>query len=371
MSNLAEEIRNIDDLYRLKSQEDLSQVTIRTKRLKNIGLLHQAARSAYFAVKPGGRITIIDDGDTTQRIEPWRIGWPTVRSLMLSCLSNDCRLELSSSTNEINFTRITPTLGPGWSAGVVFSGQEEEIPYLKLCLDGLLQQPELNGSLGEIIVCGPPKRHDFFDGYPKIKYEPFEFNAPGPFPISKKKNHLLQTMLFPRKIVLHARVVLDPNSLSEAPREFDIFSPNISVKTPNGQKPNICYVAIDSKWPNTTPSVSGKSTLDIKPEKYLSMLKSRKPYVDGGAFAVSDPVFNLCQLNPNLFWGDCEDVEWCFRAQTLGFLVDLAPKVTAVSSTSKFNERLQFLGRGSGFLRWANRIVRYLTNWMYFQFRKN
>ncbi|MBL1422422.1 MAG: hypothetical protein COC24_018100 [Alphaproteobacteria bacterium] len=332
-------ISNVNDFYQVPCDADFDEVTIETRHLKHEGVIQLALRRALAAIKTGGVIRILDDSAERQRISPYLINFPTVRALCLICLGADCSLTPNVNQGELLFTRHTDKTSPGWSAGIIFSGNDSELPTLKRCLDGLLKQSELTGPSGEVIVCGPKRDLAFLDPYPMVRYLAFDVEFEGHFPIALKKNFLMAAMKFPRMLVLHARIVLDENALSNTPNEFDILSPNVFIETTRGREPNVCYVALDSRWPNQHPKIPVLTTRHISPMKYLKLLKHRKPYVNGGAFAVSRVVFEKCPLNPQLKWGDCEDVEWCLRAQTLGYGVDLALHFTAISLTNMVRDQ--------------------------------
>jgi hypothetical protein len=262
------------------------------------------------------------------------------------------------------FTRTAPAFAPGWSAGIIFSGQDKELPALYRCLDGLTAQPELLSDIGEILVCGPTRDMAFLQDYPQVRYVVYDIAAEhqGPFPISAKKNHLMRAMRFDRRLVLHARIVMAPGALTAAPAEFDILAPNVIQRSDKGQEANIGLITIDPGWPEAVPRRFERSTLNVPADQYLRLMAHGRPYVDGGAFAVSARVFDVCPLNDGLLWGDCEDVEWGFRAQTLGFAIDMCPRMEALNTVSKVRT-FEALPRPTAHaLRAGNRVVRILRN---------
>ena len=74
----------------------------------------------------------------------------------------------------IELRRTSPIMEEGWSAGVVFSGSESEVPVLLKCIQGLLLQPELSEERGgEIVISGPDCPRDFLTAFPGVRYEIF------------------------------------------------------------------------------------------------------------------------------------------------------------------------------------------------------
>ena len=358
-------VRQMDDLYALQARSGLDAVIVDLSRIKLQGLAHLAIRMGCNALVEGGTLTLRDTSASgAQAITPLLIGWPSLRALAIRALAHDCRLEHGATLGEMVFTRTAPALAPGWSAGIIFSGQDKELPALYRCLDGLVAQAELLSDTGEILVCGPTRDIAFLQNYPQVRYVVYDIAADhqGPFPISAKKNYLIRAMRFDRRLVLHARIVMEPGALAAAPVEFDILAPNVIHRSGNGEEANIGLITIDPGWPDAVPRRFERSTLNVCAVEYLRLMAHGRPYVDGGAFAVSARVFNACPLEDGLLWGDCEDVEWSFRAQTLGFAIDMCPQMTAVNTVSK-TRTLEALPRPVAHaLRAGNRAVRMLRN---------
>jgi GT2 family glycosyltransferase len=103
------------------------------------------------------------------------------------------------------------------------------------------------------------------------------------------------------------------------------------------------------------PGQFERSTTSVDPKNYLTMLKNRIPFVDGGIFAVTKRVLAVCPLNDNLRWGECEDVEWCNRARAHGFLIDMCPEMTATNAVSKVTSLARLPRPAAVFVRTASR----------------
>lgn len=333
-------IRDRASLAAARHIVDRDEVTIDTARLKHRNLLPCALKYAYWATRPGGRIIILDQGGKDAAPPAHSVSFNLVRQWTFKFIGAGCRL-LSMEPGRLELERTAELLPPGWSAGVVFSGNDGEVPTLLRCLEGLARQPELDSEVGgEILVCGPARETGFLKQFPQVRYVEYE-TPPGPrFMIGRKKNALMEAMRGPRMVVLHARVVLDAGALAAVPREFDISGPATRVATRHGgEKPYLSLLQTDSVWPGISVSRTTIGMRDIASHDPLELIERGGVFVDGGAFYVTRPVFEACPLHDQIAWEEGEDVEWCGRAFSMGFLVDLAPASGAVSQTNKLGDR--------------------------------
>lgn len=353
-------IEKLTDLEKLRYATDEETVILCVDKLKNTGALRVILRRAMFALRPAGHLIIEGTADERQGIEPYRFGWPSVRALAISSLGACCRILEPSTPGRLVFQRTITILSSGWSAGVIFSGSDEEIPQLKLCLNSLLEQKELNSELGEIIVCGPSRDLTFLEQYKTVSYLKYDIDKPGAFPISAKKNYLMSYMKHSRMLVLHTRITLDDNCISNLPREFDIMALNIQSGISKRRVSDLGLIGIDPAWPDIMPTKFERTTRHYS--SYLNIYRKHRTYVDGGAFAVTKPVFKSCKLNPLLKWGDCEDVEWSYRAQSLGFSVDMTPQATAVTLKTKTHVHASIPEVLARSLRAGRRVTRLIKN---------
>ncbi|MEI9851637.1 MAG: hypothetical protein WDN24_13225 [Sphingomonas sp.] len=80
-----------------------------------------------------------------------------VRQQSFKIYRDDAELvELDNAGLRLVFARRRPVTPPGWSAGIIFSGDEKEMPFVSRAIDGLREQPELSAARGgQIMVCGP------------------------------------------------------------------------------------------------------------------------------------------------------------------------------------------------------------------------
>jgi hypothetical protein len=235
----------------------------------------------------------------------------------------------------IELKRTASVLVPGWSAGVVFSGRESEVPQLRACLKGLRSQPELSAARGgEIVVCGPKRELGFLREFPEVRYLEFEM-PPGRVMITRKKNALMRALRGPRLAILHTRVVLEPGALAAVPREFDLCSPNTAVVDGGRRVPYLSLCATPSVQPGRTPYDASHTMRGAKGGDPLELYDRGTLFIDGGAFFVAKRVHEACALDDSVAWLEGEDIEWCVRAQSQGFLVELARGAGALSLTNK------------------------------------
>lgn len=328
------------DLAGLRASVDLDQVTIHTRSLKYRGLLPLALKYALFAVRPGGRLEIIDGGGGGTSSPAFEIGFNLVRQWTFKLIGRDVTLiDFDPAAGRLLLERTRPVTPPGWAAGVIFSGADAEIPVLENCLRGLLAQPELSGEGGDIAVCGPTRDLSFLAGFPSVRYLPYDPPASDRFLVGAKKNFLVASFSAPRVAVMHARIVLQPGALAAVPREFDIGSPNVQIHEGGRLAPYLSLCFTDATTPGRMPRRLSATLRNVRQADPLEIHQLGAPYVDGGVFMAAKSVYDACPLDPAIAWGEAEDVEWCYRAAAHGYLVDLFPAAIAVSQINKLHRR--------------------------------
>lgn len=326
-----------EDLYRLKALRGLSRVVIHTQRLTYRNLVPHALKYGVWALEPGGTLLVCDSSPNVFDLWPRFVSFKLIRQWTYKLLAGEAEpVRLDIERGEIELRRTRPPTPPGWGAGVVFSGQEAELPRLRKCLDGLLQQPELLPERGgEIMVCGPAAAAGCVDDYPQVQYLPYEM-PPGPrVMICGKKNALIRALKGPRVVVMHTRIVFEPDTLRHVPDEFEITTPRVFSEGPAGLEDYLSLGVHDSDIPGYAPRLTSSNLRRVPVERYLDLYEQGVPYVDGGVFMVRKDVHARCPLNENVAWDEGEDLEWCARALVDGFLVDLAPEARAVSVVGK------------------------------------
>lgn len=355
------------DLARLRSSTDLDEVMVDARRLKYRGLLPCALRYALWAVRPGGRIVVHDDGRHDASAPIFEVPFNSVRQWAMKFVARDAELVRFDAAGLLEFERSAPVLEPGWSAGVVYSGRDEELPSLRRCLAGLAAQPELSSQRGgEIVVCGPERDLGFLAEFPQVRYLPYEAPAGHRFLIGHKKNALIRALRGPRIAIVHARIVFDAGALSGVPREFDILAPNIAVMEGGRRTPYLSIGRSDAAWPGLMPRRLPLTMRNLGSGDALALHRHGGVFVDGGAFLVTRRVHEACPLDEALAWEEGEDLEWCARAHLHGYLSDFAPGCTALSqagSRLRRRPRLGVLTRGAEFVvrraRWVRAATRH------------
>lgn len=326
-------IDSIETLVKAKHCRDLDAVELRTARFKCRNLLPHALKYALWALKPGGTLMVQDDGPALA--ETWEMPFAQVRRLVFKVLGGDAALvEMDAKAFRFTFTRTCPLPTPGWSAGLIFSGNDGELPALARCLEGLHDQPELTGEHGEILVCGPKRDLAFLAPWPNVRYVEFE-TPPGPrFLISAKKNFLATQFRFDKVLVLHARIRLDAGCLAALPREFDVVTPAVFTQVKGRPCAYLDYVISDATDPNRM-ATRFNVPIDYPRARYHAFLDQGEPYIDGGLFIARRDILLSVPLDGNLGWSEGEDSDWCRRVRAAGFLVDLAHEATATTDNNK------------------------------------
>lgn len=336
-------VENWDGIRRLQTVSGIETITIDARRIKFDGLLPVALRRGFAAIVPGGHITIIDDGRGQSEPPVLDLTFNQVRQIVLKFLGGGCELTDLDESGRITMRRTQDPLLAGWSAGVMYSGQRSEESTMRQCLDALIAQRELTIDGGEIVVCGPSWGHrDFLSSYPGVAYLAFDEaeDGHGRFLLAKKKNALADHLTHDRMILLHSRIVLAPDTLSQVPHEFDILSPNIMRTRRNGRQESYMSLAqIDRPWPGYMLKRRTLMLRDMPQCDPLRLLAEGPCYVDGGAVFVTRPVLDACRMDDRLGWAEGEDVDWCMRAFLAGFVSDLAINASARSLTSKWADR--------------------------------
>ena len=325
-------IASAEDIARVRHQVDHDAVVVDARQLKKTGLLPLALKYALFAVREGGRIMIEDEADGELGSPAHRVPHKLVRQWTFQFIGRDTQI-VSLEPGRVELRRTRAVTPPGWSAGIVFSGRDAEIPTLLKALAGLHGQPELTEG-GEIAVCGPPRELGFLKDFPAVRYVE-HIDPPGErVMIAAKKNALIRALEGPRVLILHARVVLEPRALDAVPREFDISGPNVLQEAGGRRSSYLSLSSTETAWPGQMPRSTPWLMRHVGDDP-LALHRKGGLFVDGGAFYVTKAAHALCPLNDLIAWNEAEDVEWCARAFMAGLLVDIAPESLAVSQTAK------------------------------------
>lgn len=332
-------VSSVEDVYALRRQNCLPMVRLILGRLKRRDLLRYALKYALWAVAPGGRIEIIDDGPDNYSVNLYDMPFSIVRQQCFKIFADMARLvAMDPVVLSLTFERTAPILAEGWSAGVIFSGAAAELPFLRACIAGLYAQPELSPERGgEILVCGPSSAADAVAGMGGVDFVALD-DAEGTRSFTtRKKNALVAAARNPRVAILHTRIILQPGCLAAFPREFDVSACVVEYREGRHCVPYLDWIVVDRLDTGVPPRRLQSSNFYDRTRHLNQLGGGKAAYIDGGAFFAATRVVQAVPLNNNLAWGEAEDVEWCERLAAQGFLVDLEPRALAVSQSFKLS----------------------------------
>jgi hypothetical protein len=230
-----------------------------------------------------------------------------------------------------------------WQAGVIYSGNINETEEINSCLSALIKVPELNYR-GSILVCGPSSGSKKFERITQVTYLPYDVEEIS-FNISKKKNYLISQMSSDVCIVLHARIIVEDNLISNLPSFFDLITPAVFIKSKsNNLIPylDLCFkraIHPNIHYDNPVPLFYNRKNAYVKMKKYA-------PYIDGGIMIFPKNLWAAHKFNEQLHWNESEDVEWSARLLVNCLIVDVAPNSRVLSSKHK---TLRYWKYGDGF----------------------
>jgi len=331
-------ISQLSDLSDIRALSDLSQVTIimNSKIFKNDQVLY-AIKFAIFSLKKNGKLVI----DTRSLANSMTLNSPGKLSFqMLSQMLAIAGVNWGSITvidpekQYIEYRRERETTENRWSAGVVFSGNRSEVPFLTKCLSGLLIQPELRASQ-DIIVFGPSAAESMLALPLGVKYIGYESELVcGRFLVGKKKNALVRHLSNEKIIICHSRIVLEEGALGAMPSDFDMVTPKVEVKTDAGR---LSYLDLGFLPNHFNTLVVDRYPVPIFYERatWLDYIKNFIPYIDGGVFVIRRELALKIPIHETIAWGEGEDVEWSKRLLNSGNTLELCLGSVAISQTCK------------------------------------
>ncbi|MCM1129678.1 MAG: hypothetical protein NC211_07140 [Alistipes senegalensis] len=130
--------------------------------------------------------------------------------------------------------------------------------------------------------------------------------------ITKKKNDIVRKASYQNIAIFHNRYSISENWLSYFEKfgyDFDVLAPKQFYN--DEEFPSL--PALGTEWSLSTSIIIDND--DYHPYAY----------VNGGALIAKKRVLEMVPLNDFLFWGECEDVEWSRRLNSLGFVPRLMP----------------------------------------------
>lgn len=336
------DIHNIKDIESLKySIKKFDSIVIFTKKIKYKGVLQYALKYAFWHLKENGKLIIFDNGPYEVLIRPYLLSVYQVNQCVHQFLKSDIKtLKTDFNKGILEYKKSTVENGninQGWSAGIIYSGNSNEIDLLNKAIKGLYKQNEFGMSNSEIVVCGPTNGDysflsQFTDNIRVLYID--DVSKDGRFLISKKKNFLISNLKYENCVLIHARIEFQPNTLNKLDINFEFVSPQINLEIGNTKKRYLDFCLMGSY--DSSRITRGKIvTSNYRPSNYLSKLKYGLPYVDGGCIIFKKSILEHIPFNNNLAWFENEDVELASRIHNAGYLIDFAYRVKAISNTSK------------------------------------
>ena len=254
-----------------------------------------------------------------------------------------------------------------WSAAVMFSGKESEIPYLKKCIEGLQFQPELTNG-GQILICGPTRSAEIIKNFNNIEYLPFDDEIiSGRFMVGRKKNYAVSKLNHEKLLVCHTRIILQPGCLAALPDEFDLITPAVNIVGAKGITLPYADLMFHKFLSSSIYTQSPGPYIGYQRVRWRNYLREYQPYIDGALFCSRRSLFQEIQISGNIAWGEGEDVEWCRRLLLSGYLIELCENATAKSVVNKTKHyyrwgHMPFYGEASKLKAYFSSILSHVIN---------
>lgn len=336
-------IASVDDIYALRFQTDTyDAVSIDVRTLKYEGVLQYATKYALWALKIGGILTLIDDGSKDDGVSNRRLDFWQVKHEFFKNVKNAVEVvRLDNAGGVLVVKKVQdPYRNNGFSFGIVFSGSQQEIPFLTQSLRSILVSVATSPLPFEIIVCGPSS-FDFSTleaelGCAQIRYHAFDFDtAHKRVMIASKKAALYRQCRFNVVAISHTRILYGADFTEKvASRKFDAFTPRVDAFYGGQQIRYLDYSLLESYNMAAVPRYRSISASMIDGD-FLYSLKRRVPYMDGGINVLNKTTIDFNPFCPHIAWGEGEDVLTANMLATSGALIDYFDDILCTSSTVK------------------------------------
>ena len=210
---------------------------------------------------------------------------------------NEACLTLSLVTKPRDVTKDKFTFG------IVTSGKNNQnLERLVRSLDILREDPRITF---EIIVCGPEDFHLPSNLKSSVDTYLVEPMAHLNLPLTNlKKNTIAKHARFPNLIISHDRYIFSPgviDNLLEFGGDFDVCT---FEAVDENDIPFPQWVSYSHEW---------KNSLHLDSDSFEGNV-----YLNGGIFLVKRDILLSHPINPLLFWGYGEDIEWSRRLKNSG-----------------------------------------------------
>jgi hypothetical protein len=236
-------------------------------------------------------------------------------------------------TLQYEFKRQLPVFSREFGIYILSNGQD--LTKLKQTLASISVAATLKESV-RICVVGPESALTKFRNEEECSFDIIDDQAiyvPGElrFPISKKKNLILELSTERNFIILHDRIRLSHEFLTQILRQdryFDVYSCRVTSDA------STRYLDKFSIRFRSYPTIN-------RAHYYLDYAEDNlDQMVDGGFLVFSRLGIGDMRFNPDLHWGEMEDVDLILRMKMAGRLISFAPENSVRSeATGHFSLR--------------------------------
>lgn len=252
----------------------------------------------------------------------------------LSLVFQDRIILLENEKTDINghfvYKKIDSCLPDGdtierWSFGIVSDGRRND-----RILEIIHQVEAFNIQEFEVLVCGPAPSEVLPEHVIVIDDSPFYSDKR--IPISKKKNAIIRTAKYNNLILMHDRISFSRewyDKMKAYGNYYDCLCSRIVMDDTCDNRMN------DWSVPNSFHTTLWEK---LKPRKIVLEYDDWSPeiYVSGGFMQIKKHFAQSVQLNPNLYWGEMEDVDFSQRLYQSGVLVSFYKDNLLYSEARRF-----------------------------------
>ncbi len=334
-------VNSLSDLYALKKiRNSCDEIEIDLTKLNKKGLVRHAVKYAMYALKQDGKILINTNPFKTYYFRKNAIDFWQVKYEVFNSLKDTVELvELDAAKGKL-ILRKTKDIYQynGVSFGIVFSGNESEVPQLEKAIESILQSKSI--SLFEILVSGPTN----YDAatltlkYPKahLKYLPINISTSPRLMICEKKNFLFDNARYNIVAISHTRILYSKDFQQKLLQSIvEMATPAVYFVADEKEYKYLDIGFMDSYQDIQFGAKRGIIAGENITSDYLHWYRKRVPYVDGGLNIFNKNIIEYPPYNNYIAWGEAEDVDVCNRLFQNGILIDYLPEIKCYSSTNK------------------------------------
>lgn len=238
----------------------------------------------------------------------------------------------ANNVDYINLKKIHPALPVGddmqkWSFGIVSDGRKND-----RVINIINQITAFNIPQYEILICGPtpeiPLQKEVIILDDKDLY--FDLRIP----ISQKKNRIIDTAKYNNLMILHDRISFSKNWYEKFCR-FGNYFDQICCSIFDEDTQSIHINDWVSNFSDNNQFRISKVT-KLKHDEW-----NKHVYVDGGVMVIKKHVIINNKLNPNLHWGEMEDVNLSEKLYIDGNLINFYGEAKLLTQTHRITVNKQ------------------------------